>query len=129
AATSAHFPDPPVGCIGVPLPANTIKLAPAGDKLEIRVSGPNVTPGYFRAPELGEAAFDEEGFYRSGDAGKLVDPSDPNRGLLSECKVLSDAVICGHDREFVGALAWINQAEARGLCGGGDEVPADHPAL
>ena len=156
ASTSAHFPDPPIGCIGVPLSANTVKLAPVSGKLEIRVSGPNVSPGYFRAAELTAAAFDEEGFYRSGDAGKLVDEQDPNRGLLfdgriaedfklltgtwvtagslrlrllSEAKVLSDAVICGHDRGFVAALAWVNPAEARGVCGGAGDVALDDPRL
>jgi feruloyl-CoA synthase len=156
AATSAHFPDPAIGCLGVPLPANTIKLAPVSGKLEIRVRGPNVTPGYFRAPALTAAAFDEEGFYRSGDAGKLVDEHDPNQGLLfdgriaedfklltgtwvtagplrlrllSEATVLTDAVICGHDREFVAALAWVNQAEARSAFGGQDDVALDDPRL
>jgi feruloyl-CoA synthase len=156
AATSAHYADQTSGCIGVPLPANAIKLAPVGDKLEIRVSGPNVTPGYFRAPELAATAFDDEGFYRSGDAGKLVDQDDPNRGLLfdgriaedfklltgtwvtvgplrlrllSECKVLSDAVICGHNRGFIAALGWVNQAEARGLCGGDGDVALDDSRL
>jgi feruloyl-CoA synthase len=156
AATSAHFSNPPIGCIGVPLPGNTIKLMPVGDKFEIRVSGPNVTPGYFRAPELATVAFDAEGFYCSGDAGKLVYGSDPNKGLLfdgriaedfklltgtwvtagplrlrllSEAKVLTDAVICGHDRAFVAALAWINQAEARGLCGADGDVGVDDPRV
>jgi feruloyl-CoA synthase len=156
AATSAHFPGPPIGCIGVPLPGSTIKLAPIGDKFEIRVSGPNVAPGYFRAPELATVAFDAEGFYCSGDAGKLVDEDEPNKGLLfdgriaedfklltgtwvtvgplrlrllSEAKVLSDAVICGHNREFVGALGWVNQAEALGVCGADGDVALDHPAL
>ena len=146
AATSAHFADAAIGCIGVPIPGTTVKLAPDGEKLEIRVSGPNVTPGYFRSPELESSAFDEEGFYRSGDAGTLVDEVDANQGvlfdgriaedfklltgtwvtagtlrlgLLSVAKVLSDAVICGHDRDYVAALAWINQAEARKLLGRG----------
>jgi feruloyl-CoA synthase len=156
AATSAHFPDPPIGCIGVPLAANTIKLSPVGDKLEIRVHGPNVTPGYFGAPELAAEALDEEGFYRSGDAARLVDEQDPNKGLLfdgriaedfklmtgtwvtagalrlrllSEAGVLSDAVICGHDREFVAALAWVNQAEARGRLGSDGDVLLEDPRL
>jgi feruloyl-CoA synthase len=156
AATSAHFPDPPIACLGVPLPANSIKLAPVGDKLEIRVHGPNVTPGYFGAPELTAAAFDEEGFYRSGDAATLVDEQDPNKGLLfdgriaedfklmtgtwvtagplrlrllSEAGVLSDAVICGHDREFVAALAWVNQAEARRRLGSDGDIDLDDPRL
>jgi feruloyl-CoA synthase len=72
AATSAHFDDAAMGCIGVPLAGNRIKIAPVADKLEIRVSGPNVTPGYYRQPELTAAAFDDEGFYRSGDAVKDV---------------------------------------------------------
>ena len=126
----------------MPLAGTTIKLAPDADKLEIRVSGPNVTPGYFKAPQLTAAAFDDEGFYRSGDAVKLVDEHEPNQGLLFDgriaedfklltgtwvtvgplrtrllgaARVLTDAVICGHDKEYVAALAWVNQAEARKL--------------
>ncbi len=156
AATSAHFADAAIGCIGVPIPGTTVKLVPDGEKLEIRVSGPNVTPGYFRSPELESSAFDEEGFYRSGDAGTLVDEVDANQGvlfdgriaedfklltgtwvtagtlrlgLLSVAKVLSDAVICGHDRDYVAALAWINQAEARKLLGEGADVSVDDPRL
>ena len=143
-ATSMHYLGAPTGCIGVPIPGCTIKLAPVLDRLEIRVSGPNVTPGYSRAPELAPAAFDEEGFYRSGDAGRMLDPEDPNRGvafdgriaenfklmtgtfvaagslrtrLLSVAGVLSDAVICGQDAEYAAALAWVNPAEARDRSG------------
>ncbi|MBV8997780.1 MAG: AMP-binding protein, partial [Solirubrobacterales bacterium] len=143
-ATSVHFLGAPTSCIGVPIPGCTIKLAPVLDRLELRVSGPNVTPGYYRAPELTTSAFDEEGFYRSGDAGILLDPEDPNRGvafdgriaenfklmtgtwvaagslrtrLLSAAGVLSDAVICGHDAEYAAALAWVNPAEARDRSG------------
>jgi feruloyl-CoA synthase len=143
-ATSMHYLGAPTGCIGVPVPGCTIKLAPVADKLEIRVSGPNVTPGYFREPELTAATFDEDGFYRSGDAVKLIDERDPNQGvmfdgrisenfklltgtwvavgslrtrLLSAAGILSDAVICGHDAEYAAALAWVNQAEARDLAG------------
>ena len=141
AATSAHFPNSPTGCIGVPIPGVRVKLAPVGDKLEIRVSGPNVTPGYFRRPDLTEELFDAEGFYCSGDAVKLADDRDPDHGmmfdgriaenfklltgtwvaagalrtrLLSTAGVLSDAVIAGQDAEYVAALAWVNQAEAAG---------------
>jgi feruloyl-CoA synthase len=156
AATSAHFKDAVIGCIGVPLAENKIKLAPVADKLEIRVKGPNVTPGYFRQPELTAAEFDQEGFYCSGDAVKLVDENDPNRGmvfdgriaedfklltgtwvtvgplrmkLLSAARVLTDAVICGHDTEYAGALAWVNQAEARKLCASDDDVPLNDQRL
>ncbi|MBV9606903.1 MAG: AMP-binding protein, partial [Solirubrobacterales bacterium] len=65
-ATTMHYLGAPTGCIGVPNPGVSVKLAPVGDKLEIRVKGPNVTPGYYRQPELTAATFDEEGYYRSG---------------------------------------------------------------
>ncbi len=140
AATTMHYLGAPTGCIGVPYPGVSVKLAPVGDKLEIRVKGPNVTPGYFRQPELTAATFDEDGYYRSGDAATLIDYQDPNRGmmfdgriaenfklltgtwvavgslrtrLLSTAGVLSDAVIAGQDAEYVAALAWVNQAEAQ----------------
>ncbi len=156
AATSAHFADAVVGCIGVPLAATTIKLAPEADKLEIRVSGPNVTPGYFKRPELTEAAFDDEGFYCSGDAVRLVHEDDPDQGLvfdgriaedfklltgtwvtvgplrtrlLGAARVLTDAVICGQDKEYVAALAWVNPAEARDVCGIEGDVELSDPQL
>jgi len=156
AATSAHFADAAIGSIGVPVPGALVKLAPVGEKLEIRVKGPNVTPGYFRNPDQTVAAFDEEGFYRSGDAGRLVDPGDPNKGLifegriaedfklltgtwvrvgslrlrlLSSAPILSDAVICGHDADYAAALAWVNQAEARKLFDAQNDVAPSDPRL
>src|SRR6185312_10612704 len=62
-ATSVHFPMERPGVIGLPVAGCELKLAPFGGKLEVRVRGPNVTPGYYRRPELTSAAFDEEGFY------------------------------------------------------------------
>ena len=67
------------GRIGVPAPGVELKLAPAGDKLEGRLRGPNITPGYWRDEELTRAAFDDEGFYKLGDALGFVDPENPNR--------------------------------------------------
>jgi feruloyl-CoA synthase len=156
-ATTAHFAWARCGCIGVPLPGTEIKLAPADGKLELRVRGPNITPGYLGNPEATAAAFDPDGFYRTGDAGRLVDEQDPAQGLMfdgrlaenfklssgtfvtvgavkgalmSACGgVLADAVICGHDREFASALAWVNQGEACKLCGADDGVALDHPRL
>ena len=155
-ATSMHYLGAPTGCIGVPIPGCTIKLAPVGDRLEIRVKGPNVTPGYFGRPELTQAAFDEDGFYRSGDAVKLIDEQDPDLGMLfdgriaenfklltgtwvaagalrtrliSAAGVLSDAVICGQDAEYVAAMAWLNQAEARRLTGATEDVALDDATL
>jgi feruloyl-CoA synthase len=144
AVTTAHFAYDDARCIGVPLPGAQVKLAPAEGAYEIRVKGPIVTPGYFSRPDLTAAAFDEEGFYRSGDAVVFADPEDPNAGLvftgrlaedfklttgtyvrvgavrlalLSALPMLSDVVIAGENREFAGALAWLNSAEARRLLG------------
>jgi feruloyl-CoA synthase len=155
-ATSMHYLGAPTGCIGVPVPGCSIKLAPVGDRLEIRVKGPNVTPGYFGQPELSATAFDEDGFYRSGDAVTLNRGQDPNSGMLfdgriaenfklltgtwvaagalrtrliSAAGVLSDAVICGQDAEYVAAMAWVNQAEARKLTGATEDVALDDPQL
>ncbi len=78
------------GHIGLPLPGCETKLVPAGDKLEIRFRGPHVMPGYWRAPDLTREAFDEEGYYRTGDAVKFVDPADPQRGLLFDGRLVED---------------------------------------
>ena len=144
-ATSAHFAVPRAGVIGVPVPGVEIKMAPVEDKQELRVRGPNVTPGYLGRPDLGEAVFDEQGFYRTGDAGRLVDPDDPAKGLVFDGRLtedfklmtgtwvsagqvrvaaldataplLQDVVVCGHDREYVALLAWPNLAAVRELLG------------
>ena len=68
--------------IGTPVPGVEIKFAPVEDRYELRVRGPNVTPGYWRNPDATAAAFDDEGFFRSGDAGELLDASDPSRGIV-----------------------------------------------
>jgi feruloyl-CoA synthase len=81
-ATQVHFLIERAGVIGLPGAGTEIKLAPLDGKLELRVKGPNVTPGYWRRPELGGEMFDEEGFLRTGDAGKLADPRDPSQGIL-----------------------------------------------
>ncbi len=141
------------GFVGHPAPGLLLKLAPVGEKLEGRVRGPNVTPGYWRDPELTAAAFDEEGFYRLGDAMKPVDPEDPAAGLLFDGRLaedfklstgtwvhvgalrsrvlaraegyLQDVVIAGHDRELVGALLFPNLGRCRSLC---PELPDAAPA-
>ena len=144
-ATAAHFPIDRAGVIGVPVPGVEIKLTPVDDKLEMRVKGPNVTPGYLGQPDTTAAAFDEDGWYRTGDAGKLEDEDDPNQGLVFDGRVvedfklmtgtfvsvgnlriaalaatsplLMDAVVCGHDRSYVGLLAWVQLGAARELAG------------
>ena len=141
-ATSVHFYMERPGVIGLPVAGCELKLVPAAGKLEVRVKGVNVTPGYFRRDDLTRAAFDEEGFYRIGDAVKLADPADASKGLVFDGRVaedfklttgtwvnvgtvrvkliaaadplIQDAVITGHDRDEVGALVFLTPA-ARAL--------------
>ena len=150
-ATSVHFPLLEAGNIGIPVPGVAIKMLPSGDKMELRVRGSNVTPGYFRQPDLTESMFDEEGYYRIGDAGRLVDPDDPAKGILFDGRlaedfkltsgswvavgalriaaigaaspVIQDAVVTGADRDWVGLLAWPNLAACRNLAGAADDLP------
>jgi feruloyl-CoA synthase len=89
-ATSAHWKLEGAGCIGAPLPGVDLKLVPNGEKLEIRVRGVSVFPGYRNAPELTREAFDDEGYYRIGDAGYLVDPEHPERGVMFNGRVAED---------------------------------------
>ncbi len=78
------------GMIGNPVPHCEIKLVPSIGKLELRVRGPNVTPGYWRQAEATKSAFDEEGFYKMGDAIRFVDPDDPQRGFMFDGRVSED---------------------------------------
>jgi len=158
-ASNVHWPNGTMGLIGLPLPGNTFKLVPTAGKLELRVKGVNVTPGYFRDPAKTAAAFDEEGFYCLGDAVKFVDPADPEKGLafdgrtVEEFKlasgtwvsagsvrvaavesaggVLSDAIVCGLNRDEIGLLGFLNEAYCQRLTG--NALPlADlvcHPAV
>src|SRR5690606_25765488 len=73
--------------MGLPAPGVELKLVPNGGKLEARLKGPNITPGYWRQPDLTAKAFDEEGFYKLGDAMKFEDPDDPSLGLLFDGRV------------------------------------------
>jgi feruloyl-CoA synthase len=158
-STAAHFPIERAGSIGVPVPGVELKLVPVGDKLEVRVRGPQVTPGYWKRPDLTAAAFDEEGFYKPGDAIRFADPADPARGIVFDGRlaedfklttgtwvhvggvrvgalaaaspVVQDAVVAGENREFIALLCWLNAAGCRKLIGG--EAPlaelARHPGI
>lgn len=133
-ATNVHWPNARMGLMGLPIPGTTVKLVPQQDRLEFRVRGPQVSPGYFRNPAATASAFDEEGFYRLGDAARPVDPGDWRQGLvfdgrLSENFKLSsgvfvnagalrvaavsamagaavDAVVCGEGQTGVGLLVF-----------------------
>ena len=137
-ATSVHFPMDRPGVIGLPVAGCELKLVPAAGKLEVRVRGENVTPGYFRRRDLTTAAFDDEGFYRIGDAVKFADAADPAKGIVFDGRVaedfklstgtwvhvgavrvkliaagdplIQDAVITGHDRDEIGALVFLSAA-------------------
>jgi feruloyl-CoA synthase len=141
-ATSVHFPMERPGVIGLPVAGGELKLVPAAGKLEVRVRGPHVTPGYYKRPDLTAPAFDEEGFYRIGDAVKLADPADASKGIVFDGRVaedfklstgtwvhvgalrirliaagdplIQDAVITGHDRDEIGALLFLSPA-AKGV--------------
>src|SRR5258707_14999745 len=81
-STGTYWDTERVGLIGLPFPGVEVKMVPVGSKYELRLRGVNVTPGYFGRPYLTEAAFDEEGFYRIGDAGRFVDPDDSVAGII-----------------------------------------------
>jgi feruloyl-CoA synthase len=153
ACTDCHFQAVRSGVIGVPIPGTTLKLVPVADKLEVRVKGPNLFPGYWKQPALTKAAFDDEGFYMIGDAVSFVDPARPEQGLLfdgrvaEDFKLLSgtwvhvgsirvagisalspvaqDIVVTGHDRDDIGFMIFPNIAECRRIAGLGDDVPVD----
>jgi feruloyl-CoA synthase len=149
-ATSAHFTIDRAGVIGLPCPGVSIKMVPCGEKFEMRVKGPNVTPGYLNRPDLTRDAFDDDGFYKIGDAGMLADPADPNKGLTfagriaedyklttgtwvhvgktrldvltAAAPLLQDALVTGHDRDYVAILAWPNIAACREICNDSEAV-------
>src|SRR3984957_1166637 len=90
AAIACTWESEHAGNIGLPLPGLDLKLVPREGKLEARMKGPNITPGYWRAPKLTAEAFDDEGFYKIGDALKFADPANPAKGLLFEGRLAGD---------------------------------------
>ena len=104
---SVTFTTPPMGrsgVIGLPASGTLVKLAPVEEKIEIRVKSPSVTPGYWRQPELTSQAFDAEGFYRLGDAVRLIDPADPTRGLKFDGRIGEDFKLANGTWVSVGPL-------------------------
>ena len=150
--TSVHFPIERAGVIGLPAPGCELKLLPNAGKMEVRVKGPNVTPGYWQRPDLSKAGFDAEGWYLIGDAVRFADPADPAKGIEFDGRiaedfklttgtwvhvgglrikaisalapVAQDIVVAGHDREEVGFLVFVNGPACRGLC---PDLAADAP--
>jgi feruloyl-CoA synthase len=132
---AVYWPTERTGLLGLPQPGAALKLVPSGDRLELRIKGPHIMSGYYRADALNAAAFDEEGYFRTGDAVRWVDPARPLEGLefagriAEDFKLLSgtwvqasivrrdlvealqplvsDAVICAPDHAWLGALVWL----------------------
>ena len=153
AALACTFESERTGNIGLPLPGVELKLVPRDEKFEARLRGPNITPGYWRSPALTAEAFDDEGFYKIGDALKFADPGDPAKGLLFDGRLaedfklatgtwvsvgplraafiahcaplVRDVVLAGADRDDVTALVFPDLDACRGLA---PDVPADTPA-
>jgi feruloyl-CoA synthase len=144
------------GEVGLPAPGIELKLVPVDQKrFDVRLKGPNITPGYWRQQTETAQAFDEEGFYRLGDALRFVDPDAPEKGFVFDGRVaedfklstgtwvhvgelrrtiiahfaplLRDAVIAGHDRDEVTALLVPDLEACRRVCG--DHPASDHDLL
>ncbi len=144
-ATSTYFKLDKPGNIGLPIPGIKIKMVPVGNKMELRLKGPNVTPGYLKRDDLTKKAFDDEGYYLIGDAGRLVDENDPSRGIdfdgrvvenfklltgtwvdvgslrlavVNSCTPLfQDGLVTGHDKNYLGFLAWPNIEACKNFTG------------
>lgn len=145
AATYLNWLPDSAGNVGLPMPGHEVKLIPNGDKLEIRMRGPNITPGYYKQDDLTEAAFDEEMFFRIGDAGKFEDENDPSKGIVFDGRVaenfkllsgtwvhagqlrlqaiaaaspvIQDAVVTGQDRDEIGLLIFPSIAGCQSVVG------------
>ena len=144
---NVHWPNLRAGMIGLPVPGTWVKLAPEGEKYEIRVRGPQISPGYYNAPPELASPFDDEGYYQLGDAARLLDPDQPDLGMVFDGRLVenfklssgtfiaagtlrlaaisaiggavSDAVVCGEGQGGVGLLLFRNAPFCEGL---GDEA-------
>lgn len=144
-AFTTTWPVDRAGLVGLPAAGLETKLVPNGGKLELRVRGPNVTPGYWRAPEQTAQCFDEQGYYKIGDALRFAEPGNIARGFVFDGRVtedfklatgtwvnmaavrlgaigacaplMRDVVLTGLDRNHIGALIFPDLAACRSLAG------------
>ena len=140
-----HFPTDVPNAVGLPLPGYEMKLVRVGEKLEARVRGPNVTPGNWPPGDADRSAFDDEGYYRTGDAARFLDPHRPEAGLAFDGRVAEDfklstgtwvsvgplrlalmaalapfareVAIAGHNESLVGILLFLDLDACRSACG------------
>ena len=152
-ASTTTWPVEEAGHVGLPASGIAFKLVPSGDKTELRLKGPNVTPGYWRDPQKTKEAFDEEGYYCIGDAVRFADPADISRGLVFDGRVtedfklstgtwvnfaavrsgviaacaplIRDVVITGLDRNFIGAMIFPDLAACARHAGLAADAAAD----
>jgi feruloyl-CoA synthase len=103
-ACNVHWPNLRAGMIGLPLPGTGVKLAPEGDKHEIRVRGPQISPGYYNAPPVMASPFDEEGYYMLGDAARMLDPGEPERGMVFDGRLVENFKLASGTFITAGAL-------------------------
>ena len=150
-ATTVYWPMEHTGTIGLPIPGVTLKLVPNGGKLELRIKGGTVTKGYFRDPDKTAASFDEEGYFKMGDAVRFVDPDHPEAGLAFDGRIaeefklvtgtwvsagtlrtkvvtaaspwVRDAVICGLNRDYIAVMLWPNVDACRKRLGLEPDLP------
>ena len=140
ASVAVHMELDGPGIVGTPLAGVTVKLVPAGSKTELRVVGPSITPGFFNDDERTQLAFDDEGYLITGDAVKLIDDADPNKGIVFDGRIAEDfklstgtwvsagtlrtqvvaacspyvldAVVTGHDKDWIGLIIWLTPAQS-----------------
>ena len=139
ASVAVHIELDRPGIVGTPLAGVTVKLVPAGSKTELRVAGPSITPGFFNDDERTQLAFDDEGYLITGDAVRLVDDADPNKGIVFDGRIAEDfklstgtwvsagtlrtqvvaacspyvldAVVTGHDKDWIGLIIWLTPGQ------------------
>ncbi|MES1989803.1 MAG: AMP-binding protein [Pseudomonadota bacterium] len=150
---NVHWETERMGLLGLPLPGVEIKLAPVGQKMEVRVRGACITPGYYKNPEKTRDAYDEEGFYCLGDGARFVDDANPIEGIVFDGRVaedfklstgtwvsagklrvdvlasvgtvLQDALVAGLDKSYIGLLGFPNIAACRKIVGDDKLTPEE----